>query len=66
MYLPSCENRTSDIDDIISEKNERADGSSSCSNSAYVSLASKIMKSQPLAYALRADHIGRSPSYPLI
>src|SRR5450432_2886788 len=34
MYRPSWENRTSDIEDMISEKNERADGSSSCSNSA--------------------------------
>lgn len=33
MYLPSCENRTSEIEEIISEKNERAEGSSSCSNS---------------------------------
>ena len=35
MYLPSWENRTSEMEDMISEKNERAEGSSSCSNSRY-------------------------------
>jgi hypothetical protein len=39
MYRPSWENRTSEIDEIISEKNERADGSSSCSNSKEEMLA---------------------------
>ena len=34
MYLPSLEKRTSDMEDMISEKKEREDGSSSCSNSA--------------------------------
>jgi hypothetical protein len=33
MYLPSYENRTSEMDEMISEKNERDEGSSSCSNS---------------------------------
>lgn len=34
MYRPSWENRTSEMEDMISEKKERAEGSSSCSNSA--------------------------------
>lgn len=33
MYRPSWEKRTSDIEEMISEKKDRADGSSSCSNS---------------------------------
>lgn len=37
MYRPSLENRTSEIEEMISEKNEREDGSSSCSNSARLS-----------------------------
>lgn len=43
MYLPSWEKRTSEIEDIISEKNERAEGSSSCSNSACVGSAGTIL-----------------------
>lgn len=35
MYLPSYENRTSEIEDMISEKNDLDDGSSSCSNTVY-------------------------------
>lgn len=33
MYLPSCEKRTSEMEEMISEKKDREDGSSSCSNS---------------------------------
>jgi hypothetical protein len=32
MYRPSCENRTSEIEEMISEKKDRDEGSSSCSN----------------------------------
>ena len=39
MYLPSCEKRTSEMDEMISEKNERDEGSSSCSNSKHRELA---------------------------
>ena len=39
MYLPSCEKRTSEIEEIISEKNDRDEGSSSCSNSVQLYLA---------------------------
>lgn len=36
MYRPSKENRTSEMDEMISEKKDREDGSSSCSNSAKI------------------------------
>lgn len=65
MYLPSCENRTSEMEEMISEKKERAEGSSSCSNSK-VQLDKKQKLSPKLAYAWRADHREHSRAYLLI
>jgi hypothetical protein len=55
MYRPSWENRTSEIEEIISEKKDRVAGSSSCSNSVEVSTRRAAL-SRCVAYASRADH----------
>lgn len=65
MYRPSCENRTSEIDEMISEKKERAVGSSSCSNSIadVVSATSPTSSGMSITYALRAGRTERSLAY---
>ena len=61
MYLPSLEKRTSEIDEIISEKNDREEGSSSCSNSDNVS--EEIANSSIDAYVLHASRKEHSHAY---
>ena len=59
MYLPSLENRTSDIEDIISEKKDLDEGSSSCSNSAQT-LATALPRFNLASYV---SHAGRKAHF---
>jgi hypothetical protein len=52
MYRPSYENRTSEMDEMISEKKEREDGSSSCSKTVEIQLTLDQLR-YSIAHTLR-------------